>query len=664
MQELSRRSSDTIRVGLVQINSSFSGQHYFPYSVGILQAYAMKHLPASERYKFLLPIYRRIRVADAVAELKDAEIVCFSTYVWNVRLSLAIAEALKRRNPEVLIVFGGPQVTYYFPPMVEGFLRQNRFVDVAVHGEGERPLAALLERAGSRRWEEVPSTSFLTPEGTLCQTKCAERFKDLAEVPSPYLEGIFDPLMAANPNEKWIGMWETNRGCPFACTFCGWGSAVNTKVAKWNEERLYREIEWFADHRVEFVFCADANFGILPRDIGLARHVARVKLERGFPHRLAVQDTKNVKERAFEVREALAAADLNTGVVLSLQSLDPTTLKYIRRDNISLDAFFEVQRRFAAKGIESMTDLILGLPGETYDSFANGVSLLIEKGQHNRIQFNNLSDVPDAEMSDPAYQDLHGMVAVESDIVNIHGAVEETDITERQRLIVATHYMPPEDWVRARCFAWVAGLLHFDKLLQIPLIVAHELGGVSYRELIELFAEGQLSPTSFPVLTEIQQFLITKARDIQSGGVEYCHAPEWLNIHWPADEYLFIRLAVGGELGEFYDEAGRALAAHFVLDAVVLRDALTLNRALLKMPFQSEDLIVECSTNIWGFYRAVVVGQAVPLDYAPRQYRVDRTSEQWWTWEGWFHKVVWYGNKRGAYLYGNKPVDLDLAGHF
>ena len=54
-----RESARETRVGLVQINSSFSGQHYFPYSVGILQAYAMKHLREPERYKFLLPIYRR-----------------------------------------------------------------------------------------------------------------------------------------------------------------------------------------------------------------------------------------------------------------------------------------------------------------------------------------------------------------------------------------------------------------------------------------------------------------------------------------------------------------------------------------------------------------------------------------------------------------------------
>ena len=68
------------KVGLVQINNSFSGQNYLPYSVGILQAYAEKHLKNSADYEFLLPLYRRMRVVDAVKQLAEAEVVFFSCY--------------------------------------------------------------------------------------------------------------------------------------------------------------------------------------------------------------------------------------------------------------------------------------------------------------------------------------------------------------------------------------------------------------------------------------------------------------------------------------------------------------------------------------------------------------------------------------------------------
>ena len=76
-----------IKVGLVQVNNSFTNQNYFPYSVGTLQAYAQKHLANIDDFEFLLPIYKRITVEEAVEKLSDAKIVFFSVYVLNFNLS-------------------------------------------------------------------------------------------------------------------------------------------------------------------------------------------------------------------------------------------------------------------------------------------------------------------------------------------------------------------------------------------------------------------------------------------------------------------------------------------------------------------------------------------------------------------------------------------------
>ena len=136
--------------------------------------------------------------------------------------------------------------------------------------------------------------------------------------------------------ESWIGLWETNRGCPFRCTFCDWGSATAAKVTKFGEERLYREVDWFADKKIEYIFCCDANFGIQKRDVDIANYVAGVKKETGYPVALSVQNTKNATERAYETQKILSDAGLNKGVALSMQSVDMTTLEAIKRDNISL----------------------------------------------------------------------------------------------------------------------------------------------------------------------------------------------------------------------------------------------------------------------------------------------------------------------------------------
>ena len=374
-------------------------------------------------------------------------------------------------------------------------------------------------------------------------------------MPSPFLTGVFDPVMKVNPDQKWIALWETNRGCPFSCSFCDWGSSTQSRVFQFEINRLKQEAEWFAEKKIDFVFCCDANFGILPRDVDLAQYVADVKKKSGFPTALSVQNTKNATERAYLVQKILSDNGLNKGVTLSMQSVDKTTLKNIKRENISLETYSELQRRFTRDKVETYSDLILGLPGETYQSFKAGIAAVIESGQHNRIQFNDCSILPNAEMGDPEYQKKHGIVTIESDIINIHGSRSDADneILERQQLIIATATTPLEDWAKTRAYCWMVALLHFDKVFQIPIILARELAGVPYLEILDMFGEGDL--TGCPTLKKVRDFFHETAVSIQKGGPEYVHSKEYLDIYWPADELALIHLIADGKVEDFIKNA-------------------------------------------------------------------------------------------------------------
>src|SRR5258708_3025399 len=475
--------SNPLIVGLAQINNSFSGQNYLPYAVGLLEAHVRAHAARPERYRFLLPLYKRLGADAAVEHLYSADVVGFSLYVWNERLSLEVARRLKAARPEILIVFGGPQV----PDRAEDWLRAHPFVDVACHGEGEETFFKLLESVPDGDRAGVPGISYLGPDGGFVHQAKAGRRREIAATPSPYLSGTFGPLIAAHPEETWIVLWETNRGCPFACTFCDWGSATQSKVFQFEMDRLRAELDWFSQRKIEFIFCCDANFGILPRDVEIAEYAAANKRASGYPKALSVQNTKNATERAYTTQKILSDSGLSKGVALALQSVDLHPLESIKRQNISLSTYEELQKRFTRDNVATYSDLIIGLPGETYDAFVDGVARVIEGGQHNRIQFNNLSILPNAEMGDPDYQAKYGMVTIPTKIINVHGSLEEDldGIAEIQQLVIATRAMPKEDWRRTRAFAWMTALLHFDKLLQIPLVLAHEVSGVGYRRLIE-----------------------------------------------------------------------------------------------------------------------------------------------------------------------------------
>ncbi len=637
------------RVGLVQMNNSFADACYLPYAVGLLQAYFQHHSCRANEFSFLTPIYRHAPMDEAVAHLKGADIVALSVSSWNFKASLEIAKRHKEQHPHAFIMMGGPHV----PGDATTLLQRYPWVDLVCHGDGEVPFLKILEAWPQRTWSDIPAISYR--EEDRCVNRSDEfRITDLDTVPSPYLAGVFEPLLRGHHDHQWLALWETNRGCPFTCAYCDWGAATRSTLYCFTMERLKQEIAWFAEHRIEFVFCCDSNFGIFPRDGEIVSAVVEMKKRTGFPKALSVQNTKNA-DRSYEIQKALADAGLSKGVNLALQSMHPETLALIGRRNIPPEMFQDLQQRYNKDGIETFTDIIMGLPGETYDSFTQGVEKIINYGQHNRIQFINLSILPNAPMAKPDYRELHGLVAVESKIINIHGAPADYDdgIYETQELVVGSASMPLKDWRRARVFAWMASLLYFDKILQIPIMLLHAATSISYVRLIEAFIN--LRGGRFPILEELSGFFFAEANRIQQGNPEFYHAPDWLGIYWPHDEYAFIRLSADNKLEAFYQEAYQRLAELLSSDGLDcppwMNEAFSLNHVLLKQPFQKDDLVFDANYDLLAACDSVRKTGSGSVARSSVCYTVDRTKEQWNDWLTWSREVVWYGNKRGAYLY-------------
>lgn len=613
-----------VTVALAQISQQVGESYYFPYAVGLLQAFVQKHAPQPARYRFLPPVYRRLTQAEALSYFAPADIAGFSLYIWNLQRSLHLAAALKHQNPRLLVVVGGPQV----PDQAEAFLRAHPQLDVCCHGPGERVFLSLLERWPSNDWEDLPGISYLR-EGLFYYHPPAPRENDLSVFPSPYLEGVFDPLL--EENSHWIALLETNRGCPFACTFCDWGSALQSKVHRFPLERVYAEIEWIACHRVGNVFTCDANFGILPRDVDIARHVAALKRQYGFPISFQNQTSKNTPERVIEIQQILHQAGLATYAAISLQSVDPHTLRSIKRENISLQAYRQVQRAALKAGIVAYTDMILALPGESYDSFADGINSVIENGQHTKILFHNATLLPNAEMAQPEYRQRFGL---ETTWVSLPGHTPASDgIPELMEIIVASNTLSREDWLRMHLFAWFTAFLHYThKLLQPTLMVLHAVSDLSYRSLIEYFMDAPLE--GYPILRQIRQRFEDTARKYQQGyPISQQDTLIWTlfdGMYLTPDNAMQIQLWNAGLIDGFYSEAGDLLARrvqHKVphLDLRLLEETLIFNRQLFMRLFSAQRFpvpveprptqatVIPLHYNLQEFYQGLLSSEPVPL---------------------------------------------------
>ncbi len=663
--------NSNIKVGLVQINWDLEWQHsetakgqdsvsfhFLPYSVGLLQAYAQHYLTEPGKYEWLPQIYSRCSVARAVDGLAQADVVGFSCYVWNVEISLAIARELKRVNPDVLVVFGGPHV----PDRSEEFLRANRCIDLACHGEGEAPFTQILEVAPTRDWSDVAAISYLDDADQYVVHPKAGRTKELSEIPSPYLTGTFDGLMSAHPDEQWVMAWETNRGCPFSCTFCDWGSATASRVYSFDMDRLEAEIAWCANHKITSIVCCDANFGMLPRDLEIIQKVIGSRKRTGFPYAISIQNAKNSTERSYEIQKLLADNMRTIGVTLSLQTTNKETLKNIRRANIRSESFQELQRRFTRDGIYTYSDIIIGLPGETYDGFAQSVSQVVADGQNNHIQFHNCSILPNAEMGDPAYIARYGLSTVPQPIRSCYSRLEEVpEVEEYLDTVVSTTAMPKDDWVRTKVFAWYSDLLYFDRLIQIPIMVSNYRTNISYRYFIEAITEANYSTA--PTVAWANEVLSDKARHIQSGGLEFFEGSPGGDFLWPADQYLYVSLVASGKLRDFYQQAQELIGQMMLArgaseeDLIFLDESFSLNSALLKLPHVHKDTFLVLSHDVYSAYKAISQGDEPDFTEQMTRYQVARSRQSWDRLVDWAEFLTWcQGRDKRDYFYETVPT--------
>ncbi|MEO6596211.1 MAG: cobalamin-dependent protein, partial [Planctomycetota bacterium] len=169
-------------VYLGEFNLLMNGATYLPLVSGLLRANAEQSDLVREHFAWAPFLFHNDRVDRLVDRYEAPAVAAFSSLMWNAQLCLRVAERVKRRHPQCLVVFGGANVPHH----PEQFLREHPFIDATVRGEGESPFAAMLERlavandASGVDLDAIPGTSWRTPNDEFRHAELDQAFtKDL-----------------------------------------------------------------------------------------------------------------------------------------------------------------------------------------------------------------------------------------------------------------------------------------------------------------------------------------------------------------------------------------------------------------------------------------------------------------------------------------------------
>lgn len=609
-------------VYLNEYNLLMNGSTYLPLVSGLLRAHAETSEVVREHFAFAPFLFHNDQPDHIVGKHRRPAVAAFSSLMWNAQLCLRVAERVKRENPECTIVFGGANV----PHRPEGFLRDHPFIDVAVRGEGEPTFTAVLERLASAGGDldGVPAVTWRTRSGEIRHNDVVPDLpRELDVYPSPYLAGLYDDLFVLHPELQFQAIVETNRGCPFTCTFCYWGKGgLSRKYRFHGLERIQREIDWMADKKIKYVFNADSNFGMHRRDMEIAQYLVDTKRRTGFPHKFRTCYGKNTDEKIFAIGKLFHEAGLEKGITISYQSVDPQVQQNIRRENIKLECARELQRKFNDLGVPVYTELILGLPGESLQSWYDGVDRVLGSGLKNQLFMYLCQVFPNTELADPDYLRKFGMRTQVVDLQEIHGRIRQPDqVAEREELVVATDTLPPADWERAVVFSWLVMTLHSLKLGLYVLAWLVDRFGVKHSEFLRFLAEAGTDAEDYPRFAAMLAAFREKVGRLRAGQGRGCELPAYGGIYWDEEEAAFLRASA--DFDGFFDEL-RELTAEFLeqrgtafevdeLDEVVRFQSLAIPR-----PAGRAVRIARFERDVLGYFDALFSTSPVPLQRRPQ----------------------------------------------
>ena len=428
----------------------------FPLNVGLIASYTLNKFK-----KYVdISLFKHIDELEKAVIESPPDILGLSNYCWNERIGYDIFKIAKDSNPNILTVSGGPN----FPHDVasqQSFMNNHPEIMFYVPIEGEIGFSNIVERMLSvyskgKNIEyifEKPIEGCISrkKDGTLQYLSPIDRIRNLDEIPSPYTTGLLDRFFDSELNP----MIQTNRGCPFSCTFCVDGADDVQQVNQFSIQRTEDELNYIGTRipkNKNLLYISDLNFGMYPKDIKICDIISQIQQNYGYPQRIIVSTGKNKKERIIDSIKRLHGA---LRFLIAVQSTDNTVLTNIKRDNISIDHMMALAPAIKNENLRTSSEVIVALPGDTYETNVNTIKHLL-RAQIDDIHIYTLILFKGAELDTLQERKKWGFKTkfriLSKDFTTLCSGKKVLEIEE---VVIATNTLSFDEYVKIRVLAFL-----------------------------------------------------------------------------------------------------------------------------------------------------------------------------------------------------------------
>lgn len=356
------------------------GRHsvFAPIGIGYIASYLLSKFNSEE---VEVRLFDKPEEIFACIDDWNPDIIGLANYCWNTNLSKTVFEYAKNKNPKIISVSGGPE----FPVDHEecrNYLLKRSELDLYVYREGEAAFFELVKKikAGidinDLKSHPQSGTMSINPESKeLVVGEALPRLKNLDEIPSPYLTGLMDKWL----NGNYAPAIEITRGCPFTCTYCTASYSWFNLASRFSVERMKQELSYLAERMINYpnvlLLICDTNFGMTEHDEKIAEHMSFLQDKYNWPNAFSTTTGKGNYDRILRVSSMLKNKML---VSVSVQTLNDKTLEVIKRRNLPLDKYKELQQKIKDMQMNAQAELIVPMPEETKESFLGAIKILLD----------------------------------------------------------------------------------------------------------------------------------------------------------------------------------------------------------------------------------------------------------------------------------------------